>query len=63
MYDYLIVGSESLGSVFAHEAKAHGKSVFVLKSCAYAGGDTYCERSDDIKVYKYDVYIFHTSYE
>lgn len=27
MYDYLVVGSGLYGSVFAHEARSHGKSV------------------------------------
>ena len=26
-YDYLVVGSGLYGAIFAHEAKAHGKSV------------------------------------
>lgn len=26
-YDYLIVGAGLYGAIFAHEAKAHGKSV------------------------------------
>lgn len=30
MYDYLIVGSGLYGAIFAHEAKAHGKSVLVV---------------------------------
>ncbi len=28
MYDYLVVGPGLYGAIFAHEAKAHGKSVF-----------------------------------
>lgn len=27
-YDYLVVGSGLYGAIFAHEAKAHGKSVW-----------------------------------
>lgn len=30
MYDYLVVGSGLYGAIFAHEAKAHGKSVLVV---------------------------------
>ena len=26
-YDYLVVGSGLYGAIFAHEAKAHGKTV------------------------------------
>lgn len=29
-FDYLVVGSGLYGSIFAHEAKAHGKSVLVV---------------------------------
>ena len=29
-YDYLIVGSGLYGAIFAHEAKAHGKTVLVV---------------------------------
>ena len=29
-YDYLVVGSGLYGAIFAHEAKAHGKSVLVV---------------------------------
>ena len=29
-YDYLVVGSGLYGASFAHEAKAHGKSVLVV---------------------------------
>ena len=29
MYDYLVVGSGLYGAIFAHEAKASGKSVLV----------------------------------
>ena len=30
MYDYLVVGSGLYEAIFAHEAKAHGKSVLVV---------------------------------
>jgi UDP-galactopyranose mutase len=39
MYDYLIVGSGLFGSVFAHEAKAKGKSVLVLERRSHVGGN------------------------
>lgn len=29
-YDYLIVGSDLYGAIFAHETKAHGKTVLVV---------------------------------
>lgn len=28
-YDYLVVGSGLYGAIFAHEAKSHGKSVWL----------------------------------
>ena len=31
MYDYLVVGSGLYGATFAQQAKAHGKSVLVMK--------------------------------
>ena len=43
MYDYLIVGSGLFGSVFAHEAKKHGKSVLVIERRNHMGGNIYCE--------------------
>lgn len=30
MYDYLVVGAGLYGSIFAHEAKVHGKKVLVV---------------------------------
>ena len=37
MYDYLVVGSGLYGAIFAHEAKAHGKSVLVDGKMAFVG--------------------------
>ena len=37
MYDYLVVGSGLYGAIFAHEAKAHGKSVLVDREVAFVG--------------------------
>ena len=34
MYDYLVVGSGLYGAIFAHEAKASGKSVLVVGKTA-----------------------------
>ena len=34
MYNYLVVGSGLYGAIFAHEAKAHGKSVLVVDKWA-----------------------------
>ena len=62
MYEYLIVGSGLFGAVFAHEARAAGKSVLVVERRAHAGGNVYCEERDGIHIHKYGAHIFHTSY-
>lgn len=41
MYDYLVVGSGLYGAIFAHEAKAHGKSVLVVDKRPNIAGNTY----------------------
>ena len=63
MYDYLIVGSGLFGAVFAHEAKAKGKSVLMLERRTHTGGNIYCEEKDGINIHKYGAHIFHTSYQ
>lgn len=63
MYDYLIVGSGLFGAVFAHEAKAAGKSVLVLERRDHVGGNVYCEEREGINIHKYGAHIFHTSHE
>lgn len=63
MYDYLIVGSGLFGSVFAHEAKAHGKSVLVIERRNHTGGNIYCEEKEGINIHKYGAHIFHTDYK
>ena len=63
MYDYLIVGSGLFGAVFAHEAKAMGRSCLVLERREHAGGNVYCEEKDGINIHKYGAHIFHTSYK
>lgn len=61
MYDYLIVGSGLYGTVFAHEAKAHGKSVLVIDKRPNIGGNIYTENIEGINVHKYGAHIFHTN--
>ncbi len=63
MYNYLIVGSGLFGSVFAHEAKKHGKSVLVIERRNHAGGNIYCEEKEGINIHKYGAHIFHTGYK
>ena len=60
-YDYLIVGSGLFGSVFAHEAKKHGKRCLVLERRGHIGGNVYCENINGINVHRYGAHIFHTS--
>lgn len=40
-YDYLVVGSGLYGAIFAHEAKAHGKSVLVVDKRPNIAGNIY----------------------
>ncbi|MCD7790248.1 MAG: UDP-galactopyranose mutase [Bacteroides thetaiotaomicron] len=61
MYDYLIVGSGLYGAIFAHEAKAKGKSVLVIDRRPNVGGNIYTENVESINVHKYGAHIFHTN--
>ena len=61
MYDYLVVGSGLYGAVFAHEAKAHGKSVLVVDKRSNIAGNVYTEKIEGINVHKYGAHIFHTN--
>ncbi len=60
-YDYLVVGSGLYGSVFAHEAKARGKSVLVVDKRPNVAGNIYTENIEGIPVHKYGAHIFHTN--
>ena len=60
-YDYLVVGAGFYGSIFAHEAKAHGKSVLVIDKRPNIGGNIYTEDIEGIHVHKYGAHIFHTN--
>lgn len=62
-YDYLIVGSGLFGSVFAHEAVAHGKTCLVIDKRSHLGGNVYCKKVAGIDVHVYGAHIFHTSNE
>ena len=61
MYDYLVVGSGLYGAVFAHEAKAAGKSVLVIDKRPNIGGNVYTEKVEGIHFHKYGAHIFHTN--
>lgn len=60
-YDYLVVGSGLYGAIFAHEAKAHGKSVLVVDKRSNIAGNIYTENIEGINVHKYGAHIFHTN--
>jgi UDP-galactopyranose mutase len=61
MYDYLIVGAGLFGAVFAHEARAHGKSVLVIDKRPHIAGNVYTEDVEGIHVHRYGAHIFHTN--
>ena len=61
MYDYLVVGSGLYGAIFAHEAKAKGKSVLVIDKRPNIAGNVYTEKIEGINVHKYGAHIFHTN--
>lgn len=60
-YDYLVVGSGLYGAVFAHEAKAAGKSVLVIDKREHIAGNVYTKEQEGIHVHKYGAHIFHTN--
>ena len=60
-FDYLVVGSGLYGSIFAHEVKAHGKSVLVVDKRPNIAGNIYTENIEGINVHKYGAHIFHTN--
>lgn len=60
-YNYLIVGSGLYGAVFAHEARAAGKSVLVVDKRPNIAGNVYTEQIEGIHVHKYGAHIFHTN--
>ena len=60
-YDYLVVGSCLYGAIFAHEAKAKGKSVLVVDKRPNIAGNVYTEKQEGINVHMYGAHIFHTN--
>lgn len=60
-YDYLVVGSGLYGAIFAHEAKAKGKSVLVVDMRPNIAGNVYTEKQEGINVHMYGAHIFHTN--
>lgn len=61
MYDYLVVGAGLYGAVFAHEARARGKSVLVVDRRAHIAGNVYTQRVEGVNVHAYGAHIFHTN--
>lgn len=61
MYDFLVVGAGLYGAVFAHEAKAAGKSVLVIDRRPNIGGNVFTEKIEGIHFHKYGAHIFHTN--
>ena len=60
-YDYLIVGAGLFGAVFAHEAKAAGKTCLVVDKRDHIAGNIYTEEVEGINVHRYGAHIFHTN--
>ena len=60
-YDYIVVGSGLYGAIFAHEAKAKGKSALVVDKRPNIAGNVYTEKQEGINVHMYGAHIFHTN--
>lgn len=60
-FDYLVVGAGLYGSIFAREAKNHGKSVLVVDKRPHIAGNVYTEKTEGINVHIYGAHIFHTN--
>jgi UDP-galactopyranose mutase len=56
-----VVGAGLYGAVFAHEAKAKGKSVLVIDKRDHIAGNVFTEEIEGINVHKYGAHIFHTN--
>lgn len=61
LFDYLVVGSGLFGAVFAHEAKARGKKVFVIDKRNNIAGNVFTQEVEGINVHIYGAHIFHTN--
>ncbi len=61
MFDYLIVGAGLFGAVFAHEAKAAGKTALVIDKRPHVAGNVYTRNVEGINVHEYGAHIFHTN--
>ena len=57
----MVVGSGLYGAIFAHEAKARGKSVLVVDKRPNIAGNIYTENIEGINVHVYGAHIFHTN--
>ena len=54
-YDYLIVGSGLYGTIFAHEAKTHGKTVLVVDKRPNIAGNIYTKKIEKCEKILYNV--------
>lgn len=59
--DCLVIGSGLYGTVFAHEAKEYGKSIFIMDKRPNIAGNIYTENIEGIDVHKYGAHIFYTN--
>lgn len=63
MYDYIVVGSGFMGSVFAYKAHQAGKKVLVIEKRDHIGGNSYTKEVEGIHMHYYGPHIFHTNDE
>lgn len=53
MYDYFVVGSGLYGTIFAHKARQHDKSVRVIDKSPDIAGYVYIKKEKRINFYKW----------
>lgn len=64
MYDAIVVGAGTAGSVIARELAEKGKKVLVLEKKHHVGGNCYDEKDKDgVLIHLYGPHIFHTNNE
>lgn len=61
MFDYIVVGAGLYGSVFAQQAREHGKLVKVIERRGHIGGNCFSSPYEDTKIiaHRYGTHIFH----
>lgn len=64
MYDAIVVGAGTAGSVIARELAEKGQKVLVLEKKRHVGGNCYDEKDKDgVLIHLYGPHIFHTNNE